>query len=92
MDPVFLAGTKSGNVGRATLDNSNVDCVDDDDDGCCLSYAGRDEGCDYSDTMRVMLFNKRIIALSHCCYLPRSAKLATEASASIRFLEISQRL
>lgn len=50
MDPVFLAGTKSGNVGRATLDNSNVDCVDDDDDDddCCLSYADRDEGCDYN--------------------------------------------
>lgn len=41
-----------------------------------------------------MLFNEKIIALSHCYYLPysRSANLATEASASIRFLEISQRL
>jgi len=48
MDPVFLAGIKSGNVGRATLDNSNVDCADDDDDDCCLLYPGRDEGCDYS--------------------------------------------
>ena len=48
IDPVFLAGIKSGNVGRATLDNSNVDCADDDDDDCCLLYPGRDEGCDYS--------------------------------------------
>lgn len=32
MDPVFLAGTKSGNVGRATLDSNNVDCVDNEED------------------------------------------------------------
>jgi len=31
MDPVFLAGTKSGNVGSVTLDSNNVDCVADAD-------------------------------------------------------------
>lgn len=31
MEPVFLAGIKSGNVGNDMLDNSNVDCVDDVD-------------------------------------------------------------
>lgn len=38
IDPVFLAGTKSGNVGKLMLDKRSVDCVDDVE--CCLLWPG----------------------------------------------------
>ena len=42
IDPVFLAGTKSGNVGNVIFDKSSVDCVDDEE--CCLLWPGLVKG------------------------------------------------
>lgn len=50
---MFLAGTKSGNVGKLTLDSNKVDCVDDVE--CCLLCPGRGKGC------KVEIFVKRRI-------------------------------